>query len=195
MTQDDTIQIAERLAVGDTCRNIAKDHNTSPCTVSRLGRDPEIKKLIDQIREDHFRDNLQKAKDNFSHFIRECTNTDNNSIRYLGFKASELTLQSAGVLTSPNPSVYVQNIYNDHSTTIISPVIQELLQSQAKQMEAVAAEYEVIESNGDNDSVNASHGDNGIHTMQDAVQAPTTHSQSEADNSPTDMYPLGGNVS
>ena len=192
MKHDATLKIAERLAAGDTCRNIAKDCNTSPATVSRRANDPAIKQLIDKIREEHYQDNLQRAKDNFTHFIKECTKTDNNNIRYLGFKASELTLQSAGVLTSPNPSVYVQNIYNDHSTTIISPVIKELLQSQAKQMEAVAAEYEVIE---DNDSVNGSYGDDGSQTPSDVVQAPTTHSQSEADNSPTDMYPLGGNVS
>ena len=172
MTHNDSIEIAEQLALGNSTRHIAENTGVSQSTVSRLNRDPEIKKLIDEIRESHFRDNLQKAKDNFSHFIRECTNTDNNSIRYLGFKASELTLQSAGVLTSPNPSVYVQNIYNDHSTTIISPVIKELLQSQAKQMEAVAAEYEVIESN-DSSLDNAVH---GIESMPDGIQSPYTHS-------------------
>jgi len=195
LKHDETLRIAERLATGDTCRNIARDCNTSPATVSRRANDPAIKQLIDKIREEHYQDNLQKAKDNFTHFIKECTKTDNNNIRYLGFKASELTLQSAGVLTSPNPSVYVQNIYNDHSTTIISPVIKELLQSQAKQMEAVAAEYEVIDNNEVDDSVNGSYGDDGIQTMPDSVQTPITHSQSQADNSPTNQYPPGLDVS
>ena len=195
MKHDETLRIAERLAAGDTCRNIAKDCNTSPATVSRRANDPAIKQLIDQIREEHYKDNLQQAKDNFSHFIKNCTTTDNNNIRYLGFKASELTLQSAGVLTSPNPSIYVQNIYNDHSTTIISPVIKELLQNQAKQMEAVAAEYEVIDNNEVDDSIESSNAVNGSHSMQDGVQSPCTNSQCEADNSHTDMYPPGGNVS
>ena len=189
MKHDATLKIAERLATGDTCRNIAKDCNTSPATVSRRANDPAIKQLIDQIREEHYKDNLQQAKDNFSHFIKNCTTTDNNNIRYLGFKASELTLQSAGVLTSPNPSVYVQNIYNDHSTTIISPVIKELLQNQAKQMEAVAAEYEVIDNNEVDDSIESSNAVNGSQSMPDGVQspcsdvqAPCTHSNNLTNN-------------
>jgi len=191
LKHDETLRIAERLATGDTCRNIAKDCNTSPATVSRRANDPAIKQLIDKIREEHYQDNLQRAKDNFTHFIKECTKTDNNNIRYLGFKASELTLQSAGVLTSPNPSVYVQNIYNDHSTTIISPVIKELLQNQAKQMEIVAAEYEVIENNEVDDSIgysndvcldNADIASNVVQSPCSDVQAPCTHSNNITNN-------------
>jgi len=179
LKHDATLKIAERLAAGDTCRNIAKDCNTSPATVSRRANDPAIKQLIDKIREEHYQDNLQRAKDNFTHFIKNCTTTDNNNIRYLGFKASELTLQSAGVLTSPNPSVYVQNIYNDHSTTIISPVIKELLQNQAKQMEAVAVEYEIVDSN-DSSLDNAVH---GSESMPDDIQSPCSDVQASCTHS------------
>jgi len=193
LKHDATLKIAERLAAGDTCRNIAKECNTSPATVSRRANDPAIKQLIDKIREEHYQDNLQRAKDNFTHFIKNCTTTRNNNIRYLGFKASELTLQSAGVLTSPNPSIYVQNIYNDHSTTIISPVIKELLQSQAKQMDTIAAEYEIVDS--EDSSLDSSHGNDGIQTMPDGVQSPCTHSDNLTNSSPTNQFPPGGNVS
>jgi len=118
LKHDETLRIAERLATGDTCRNIAKDCNTSPATVSRRANDPAIKQLIDKIREEHYQDNLQRAKDNFTHFIKNCTTTDNNNIRYLGFKASELTLQSAGVLTSR-----IQAYMSRTFTTITAPLL------------------------------------------------------------------------
>ena len=189
LTQNNSLEIAEQLAIGDSTRNIAKNTGVSQSTVSRLGRDPEIRKLVDEIRESHFKDNLQRAKDNFTHFIKECTTTENNSIRFLGYKASERTLESAGVLNSPYQSVFIANIYNDHSTTLISPVIKQLLEQQNQTIEALAVDYEEIESNVVNGSYddNPDSVDNVVQTPSGNVQSPVTHSINHPDTSPTNQ--------
>jgi len=65
-------------------------------------------------------------------------------------------------------------------------------------MEAVAAEYEVIDNNEVNHSIDSSNAVNGSQSMPDVVsdvQSPCTLNDNATDNSPTDTVPQAVNVS
>ena len=141
-------KVAAMLAAGGTCRDIAKavgykDHST----ISRIASKPEIKALIEQANNAITTKALNNVIERTvleqeaslmltKHLINGDKNTsklkDNNINTYLDrtTKTGNEILKSMGILASHSLNVQVNNLYQDNSTTILSPVVSDMLQGK-----------------------------------------------------------------
>jgi predicted transcriptional regulator len=124
-------KVAELASTGMTMREIEKSVGISRSSVSNILNEEGIKDLVDTERK-KFMSALPCARENIEHAIGEYKRTKNPMLKEHGFKASMRFLESAGMLSSNNTSITVQNVFNDQSTTVISPLVLDILKHSLK---------------------------------------------------------------
>jgi transposase-like protein len=121
-------QIAKALIAGESQTAIARTLGVSQSTISRLANKDDVKALIERegLR---LLEAVPQAVENLKALINEMPNIPEKEVRRreLSFKASKKVLESVGLLNTLSPSPMFVNIINA-GTTIISPVIEKLLQ-------------------------------------------------------------------
>ena len=156
-------KVAAMVAAGGTCRDIAKavgykDHST----ISRIASKPEIKALIEQANNAITTKALNNVIERTvleqeasltltKHMVNGDANTTRlNPLQYEKFldrttKTGNEILKSMGILASHSMNVQITNLYQDNSTTILSPVVSDMLQGKLNQLSDIE-EVEVIEN-------------------------------------------------
>lgn len=115
--------------MGISANKISERLGVVPSTVTRIQKREDIQKLIEEQNK-RYLESLPSAVDNMNFLVNgfldetKKDEPDKSMIEY-GFKASTKVLESAGITTSPNPSVFIQNIFNQQN--LITPMANALL--------------------------------------------------------------------
>jgi len=126
---------AESMAIalagtGQTQRSISAATGLSQPTVSRLSQ--KHKDIIATQQARLIEQTLTTIADRTIREVQtanamDCSDKDNQEF-LKRVDAKELTLlKSVGIAPSHAPSIHIQQIYNDHSKTLLSPVIADML--------------------------------------------------------------------
>lgn len=148
------IQIAKQLASGERPSVIADEWDISPQTISNIRkRQRELietesaryleslpdcvgiqKKLIKSVQDDLEAnphevdsDGVEILDGDGTPRKRERLDRTNPELFKAGCKAADNVMKSVGLHPSQSISINIQKIYNDHSQTIIAPVVLDLL--------------------------------------------------------------------
>jgi hypothetical protein len=149
-------EIARAVAIsGGNITEASKEIGVPKATVSRIARRPEVQAMIEAEQTEFYkslpnaRQNIQYLIDNFLVFDDEGNPKLNGAERARAFKASMDMLKGSGMLPSHINTLYVENLLQQKNTQIISPVIQELLDQQKKELEdmVIEGEYEEKDKN------------------------------------------------
>lgn len=157
------MKAAALLAAGKTTREVAKaighkDHST----VARLAKKPEIRAIIEKANNEITTKALNDIIERTvleqqaslmltKHLINNDPNTsqlkDNNINTFLDrtTKTGHEVLKSMGLLASHSLNVQINNLYQDNSTTLLSPIVSDMLQGKLNQLSDIE-DAEVIES-------------------------------------------------
>jgi DNA-binding Lrp family transcriptional regulator len=140
MTQVEA-QIIERTAAGESTREIAPHVGVSPATVQRRLRNPEVRAAIEAVQAQLTEQWLSKSAGNIAHAIEHYRDkaeividgkgkphiqTD-FQLREHGYRASIKVLESVGILASPAPSIFVQQIFNTQVNNFSDAAAQSIL--------------------------------------------------------------------
>jgi predicted XRE-type DNA-binding protein len=125
-------QIAKALAGGQSQAIIAQAVGVSQPTISRLANKGDVRAMIER-QSLSLLEGVPQAVENLKAQINEMPNIPPEQVKRkeLGLKASIKLLESAGLLNTPSPSPTFVNIINAR-TTIISPVVERLLELMQK---------------------------------------------------------------
>ena len=110
--------IVQAAIAGGTVREIAAIANTSRMTVSRRLQDRGIRAIIDQCSHSMIVSGARKAVANVLdvvHRYHEYRKAGDKDRQALSLKYSAKIAESMGVLASPTPSVFVQQIFNQQT--------------------------------------------------------------------------------
>jgi hypothetical protein len=125
-------EVVQRLATGEAQAEIARDVGLHRSGLCRFAKREDVKALIEheQMR---LAEVIPDAVDNVKALIREMPNISPNETkrRELSYKASTDVLKAAGILPVP---VQSQTLIWNSKTTIVSPLIQKLLESIASNL-------------------------------------------------------------
>jgi hypothetical protein len=103
--------IAVKVASGCSQTQVAQEYGISQQRVDQITRKPDIKVLIETIRERTIVDCAEQALVN----IKEIINSKEKDDRPLKLKYSAKILESIGALASYTQSIFVQNIYQQNN--------------------------------------------------------------------------------
>jgi hypothetical protein len=125
-------KVVQRLALGEAQAGIAKDTGIHPSQVCRFAKREDVKALIEKER---FRlaEAVPDAVQNVKTLVREFSNIPPKETkqRELSYKATADLLRAYGVFPSP---VQSQTLIWNSQTTIVSPLIQKILESMASNL-------------------------------------------------------------
>lgn len=152
MTQTEQIAVAE-LSQGKSQTAIAKALGTSQPTISRIGS--RHKELIEQQQARFVDKCLEKIADRtikeIEHVAKLSTDdlmlaTNQQALTRID-KKEDAILKATGINASHAPSIHIQQIFNDNSTTLISPQVSDLLGDKLNSI--IDAEYEEMPSDNE----------------------------------------------
>lgn len=136
MTVRDAKVVAAR-AQGKSVRKAAKELSISPTTIQRVSS--KHKDIIDTQQARLVEATLPVIIDRTIKEINHANTinpADKDSQAYLTRvdKKEENILKGVGIAPSHAPSIHIQNIYNDNSKTILSPMVADLLSGKLDNM-------------------------------------------------------------
>jgi hypothetical protein len=118
-------EVINKLAIGETQTNIAKQVGVDRSQISRFAKDDEIRQQIEEEREKLVKV-LPDAVENVKTLVEEMKTLpmEDTKNRELSYKASKDVLKATNIFPSPQ---YAHNIYNDNRTqTVVEPKIMKL---------------------------------------------------------------------
>ena len=132
----------KRLAAGESQASVAQDIGVHRSQVCRFAKREDIRPFIEQ-EQMKLMEAVPDAVENVKQLVREMKDLPKGDTkeRELSYRASLDTLKAAGMMPSPVQSQVIANIFNDQRT-VISPVVQEILDSHLKQFVVVQEESE-----------------------------------------------------
>jgi phage terminase small subunit len=111
---------------GSTLQEIASKEGVHESTISRKLSKPEVKAYLEELQARLVSKTLSKAVDNIHEVVEGYKTAPDESKRCEhGFKASLRLMESTGLLTSNQQSIYIQQIYNDNRTEM-PEIVKEL---------------------------------------------------------------------
>ena len=126
MLTAETLQIADERIQGATLQEISSVRGLHESTISKKLSKPEVKAYLDKLQSELIAKTLPQAVDNIHQAIEGYkTAPDESKKCEHGFKASLRLMESAGLLTSNQQSIYIQQIYNDNRTEM-PDIVKEL---------------------------------------------------------------------
>ena len=126
MLNPQLLQIAEDRANGATLKEIASQNGFHESSASRKLSKPEVKAYLEELQARLVSKTLSKAVDNIHEVVEGYKTAPDESKRCEhGFKASLRLMESTGLLTSNQQSIYIQQIYNDNRTEM-PDIVKEL---------------------------------------------------------------------
>ena len=122
------LQIVDERVNGATLQEISTPRGIHESTVSKRLSRPEVKAHLERLQSSLIEKTLHLAVDNIHQVVDGYrTAPDESKKCEHGFKASIRLMESAGLLTSQQQSIYIQQIYNDNRTEI-PDIVKELFQ-------------------------------------------------------------------
>jgi hypothetical protein len=152
MTQTEAITVAE-LAKGTPQRAIAAQTGMSQPTVCRINN--KHKELIQTEQAKLIEKTLTKIADRTIREIEHVNTLSNDDLMSATNqqalaridKKEDAILKATGINASHAPSIHIQQIFNDNSTTLISPEVTDLLGDKLNSI--IEADYEEIPSDNE----------------------------------------------
>jgi hypothetical protein len=127
MTQDMAVQIASRIAAGDTQRAIAADFGCHESNISHLKKSNAfIRPIIDNIHSKLISRSSSIAAFNIHKNIVDYLKLkpgEDDQRRDHGYKASVKLLEAIGILPSQSPSILIQQIFQTTNNITLSDTI------------------------------------------------------------------------
>ncbi len=141
--------IIERTLEGATCQEIGNEIGRDKSVVSRRQSDPRIRAIIDQCAGSMIVSGARRATANILDIVRrydEYRRGKDRDMVALSLKYSAKIAESMGVLASPAPSIFVQQIFNQTANVFAdkaaSTILDKLGQSFQPAIEAEVIDYE-----------------------------------------------------
>lgn len=135
-------EIVKRLAVGESQSSIARDVGLDQSQVSRFASREDIRAFIEQEQKSLL-DVVPDAVENVKCLVREMKDipAQDTKRRELSYMATKDVLKSVGILPTPLQSQTFINITKTQHT-LISPIIQEMLNKIAESFRLTPEEME-----------------------------------------------------
>jgi DNA-binding Lrp family transcriptional regulator len=98
------------LAMGKSIRETAKEVDLSPMWVWETKNKAEVKALIEQYQKEFLAANLDKSIERMTEYVHKDVEKKDHVGRKIQYSAVQKTLESASVLPSQAPSVYIEQL-------------------------------------------------------------------------------------
>ena len=126
-TRTRTIKIAQAIGAGMSIAATAKIADCSPTTVSKVKK--EKKELIEKYQTKYL-ESLPNAVKIQTQLIDDFETIDSKDdpVRFnASVRASEKLLQVAGIIPSQAPSIFLQNLYQDARSIVLSDQVSDII--------------------------------------------------------------------
>ena len=145
-------EIASMRAAGTSLKEIAKNINVHESTISRRLNTQEMQEMLEREREE-FLKCVPQARQNLQKLVMDHDDLPADSQdKQRAWKTSIEIARAAGMLPSHAPSIYIQTLYQDNSTTVLAPEVSQFLDHYTD--DVIEVESDDIQDIGDVESDN-----------------------------------------
>ena len=144
--------IATQRAIDTPLQRIADDLNVNKSTICRALKTEEMQHMLEREREE-FLKCVPQARQNLQKLVMDHDDLPADSQdKQRAWKTSIEIARAAGMLPSHAPSIYIQTLYQDNSTTVLAPEVSQFLDHYTD--DVIEVESDDIQDIGDVESDN-----------------------------------------